>query len=387
MLKEYNYFELNREQEDIKKAAREFAENEIPKFAKSCDENEEFPWELWKKAYKNDFVGVFIDEKYGGAGYGYFENALIWEEFHRIDPGCGFATLGTTIGAETLQLNGNKEQKESYLTPLPKGEAIMAIMITEPHAGSDVAGIKTTAVKEGKHWVINGTKTFSTNGSIADYAIVLCRTEDESERHRRFSTIIVDLKSDGITRTKLRGKIGMRASDTAEIHFDNVHVPEENLMGVRGKGFYHIMDFFNRSRTWVAAQAVGAAQGALELAVRYAKERRAFGEPLSHFQTIQFKVAEMATKIEAARCLTYKAAFAIDKGKIIPELSAMAKWYAARVAVEVADECLQMHGGYGYFSDYDISRFYKDVKVLEIYEGTKEIEKWLIGRRILGVKR
>ena len=147
------------------------------------------------------------------------------------------------------------------------------------------------------------------------------------------------------------------------------------------------MDFFNRSRTWVAAQAVGAAQGALELAVRYAKERRAFGEPLSHFHTIQFKVAEMATKIEAARCLTYKAAFAIDKGKIIPELSAMAKWYAARVAVEVADECLQMHGGYGYFSDYDISRFYKDVKVLEIYEGTKEIEKWLIGRRILGVKR
>lgn len=380
-------FELTREQEDIKKAAKEFAENEIPKYAKSCDENEEFPWELWKKACKNGFVGVFIDEKYGGAGYGYFENALIWEEFHRVDPGCGFATLGTTIGAETLQLNGTEGQKESYLTPLPKGEAIMAIMITEPHAGSDVAGIKTRAVKEGEYWVINGTKTFSTNGSIADYAIVLCRTEDEGERHRRFSTIIVDLNSDGITRTKLRGKIGMRASDTAEVHFDNVHVPEENLMGVRGKGFYHIMDFFNRSRTWVAAQAVGAAQGALELAVRYAKERKAFGEPISHFQSIQFKIAEMATKIEAARCLTYKAASAIDRGKIIPELSAMAKWYAARVAVEVADDCLQIHGGYGYFSDYDISRFYRDVKVLEIYEGTKEIEKWLIGRRILGVKR
>ena len=386
MLEMYN-FELSGEQEDIKRAAREFAENEIPKYAKSCDEKEEFPWELWKKACKNGFVGVFIDEKYGGTGYGYLENALIWEEFHKVDPGCGFATLGTTIGAETLQLNGKEEQKEDFLTPLPKGEAIMAIMITEPHAGSDVAGIKTRAVKEGSYWVINGTKTFSTNGSIADYAIVLCRTEDEGERHRRFSTIIVDLNSDGITRTKLRGKIGMRASDTAEVHFDDVHVPEENLMGVRGKGFYHIMDFFNRSRTWVAAQAVGSAQGALELAVRYAKERRAFGESLSHFQAIQFKVAEMATKIEAARCLTYKAALAIDKGKVSPELSAMAKWYAARVAVEVVDECLQIHGGYGYFSDYDISRFYRDVKVLEIYEGTKEIEKWLIGRRILGVRK
>jgi len=378
--------ELTPEQVDIKNAAREFAEKEIPKYSRECDEKEEFPWKLWKDACKLGFVGVFIDEEFGGQGLGYLENALIWEEFHRVDPGCGFAALGTAIGSETLILNGNDEQKSQFLSPLPKGKAIMAIMITEPHAGSDVAGIRTAAKKEGNYWVINGTKTFSTNGSIADYAIVLCRTEEHGERHRRFSTFLVDLNSEGVSRRKLTGKLGMRASDTAEIHFDDVHVPDENLMGERGRGFYHIMDFFNRSRTWVAAQAVGAAQGALELAIRYAKERYAFGKTISHFQAIQFKIADMATKIEAARSLTYRAAAAIDRGVISPELSAMAKWYAAKVAVDVVDEALQIHGGYGYFSDYEISRFYRDVKALEIYEGTKEIEKWLIGRRMLGVK-
>jgi len=379
-------FGLTQEQIRIREEAAKFAAREIPKFSKECDEKEEFPWELWKKACSYGFVGVFIDEKYGGAGLGYFENALIWEEFHRVDPGCGFAVLGTTIGAETLLVNGNEDQKSRYLSPLPKGEAIMAIMITEPYAGSDVAGIKTKATKQGSYWVVNGTKTFSTNGSIADYGIVLCRTEDTGEKHKRFSALIVDLKAEGITRTTLKGKVGMRASNTAEIHFDNVRVPEENLMGEIGKGFYYIMDFFNRSRTWVAAQAIGVAQGALDMAIRYAKEREAFGAPIANFQSIQFKIAEMATKIEAARNLTYKACKLLDEGVVEPELSAMAKWYSAKVAVEVVDECLQIHGGYGYFSDYDISRFYRDAKVLEIYEGTKEIEKWLIGRRLLGVR-
>jgi alkylation response protein AidB-like acyl-CoA dehydrogenase len=379
--------ELTDEQRDIKNAAREFAENELPKYSKECDEKEEFPWKLWRDACKHGFVGVFIEEKYGGQGLGYFENALIWEEFHRVDPGCGFAALGTTIGAEILLLHGTEDQKEQYLSKLPTGEAIMGIMITEPHAGSDVAGIRTRAVKEGDEWVINGTKTFITNGSIADFAIVLCRTEEEGERHRRFSTFIVDLDVDGVKRNKLTGKLGMRASDTAEVHFDDVRVPEENLMGKRGRGFYHIMDFFNRSRTWVAAQAVGAAQGALELAIKYAREREAFGVRLANFQGVQFMVAEMATKIEAARCLTYEACKAIDSGNVNPELSAMAKWFAARIAVEVTDEALQIHGGYGYFNEYVISKFYRDVRVLEIYEGAREIEKWLIGRRLLGVRR
>jgi alkylation response protein AidB-like acyl-CoA dehydrogenase len=379
--------ELTDEQRDIKNAAREFAENELPKYSKECDEKEEFPWKLWRDACKHGFVGVFIEEKYGGQGLGYFENALIWEEFHRVDPGCGFAALGTTIGAEILLLHGTEDQKERYLSKLPTGEAIMGIMITEPHAGSDVAGIRTRAVKEGDEWVINGTKTFITNGSIADFAIVLCRTEEEGERHRRFSTFIVDLDVDGVKRNKLTGKLGMRASDTAEVHFDDVRVPEENLMGKRGRGFYHIMDFFNRSRTWVAAQAVGAAQGALELAIKYAREREAFGVRLANFQGVQFMVAEMATKIEAARCLTYEACKAIDSGNVNPELSAMAKWFAARIAVEVTDEALQIHGGYGYFNEYVISKFYRDVRVLEIYEGAREIEKWLIGRRLLGVRR
>ncbi|MBO8182121.1 MAG: acyl-CoA/acyl-ACP dehydrogenase [Archaeoglobus sp.] len=378
--------ELTKEQLDIKKAAREFAEREIPKYSKECDEKEEFPWDLWRDSCKHGFVGVFIDEAYKGQGYGYLENALIWEEFHGIDPGCGFATLGTTIGAETLLVNGNEDQKLTYLPPLVKGKAIMAIMVTEPQAGSDVAGIKTKAEKIGNYWVINGTKTFSTNGSIADYAIVLARTEDSGERHRRFSTFIVDLKEDGVERRKLTGKLGMRASDTAEITFKNVHVPKENLMGKRGGGFYHIMDFFNRSRTWVAAQAVGAAKGALGFAIEYSREREAFGNKIASFQAIQFKIAEMATKLEAARLLAYKAAYMLDKGEINPVFSAMAKWYAAKIAVEIVDEALQIHGGIGYFSDHPISRFYRDVKAIEIYEGTKEIEKWLIGRRILGVQ-
>ena len=378
--------ELTKEQLDIKKAAREFAEREIPKYSKECDEKEEFPWDLWRDSCKHGFVGVFIDEAYKGQGYGYLENALIWEEFHGIDPGCGFATLGTTIGAETLLVNGNEDQKLTYLPPLVKGKAIMAIMVTEPQAGSDVAGIKTKAEKIGNYWVINGTKTFSTNGSIADYAIVLARTEDSGERHRRFSTFIVDLKEDGVERRKLTGKLGMRASDTAEITFKNVHVPKENLMGKRGRGFYHIMDFFNRSRTWVAAQAVGAAKGALGFAIEYSREREAFGNKIASFQAIQFKIAEMATKLEAARLLAYKAAYMLDKGEINPVFSAMAKWYAAKIAVEIVDEALQIHGGLGYFSDHPISRFYRDVKAIEIYEGTKEIEKWLIGKRILGVQ-
>ncbi len=377
---------LTREQRDIKYAAREFAENEIPKYVRECDEREEFPRKLWKDACKHGFVGVFIDEEYGGHGLGYFENAIIWEEFHRVDPGCGFAALGTTIGAETLLLHGSEEQKEEYLPGLAKGKSIMCILITEPHAGSDVAGIKTKAVKDRDEWVINGTKTFITNGSIADFGIVLCRTEEEGKRHRKFTTFIVDLKSDGVERRKLTGKMGMRASDTAEVHFDNVRVSEEDMMGERGMGFYNIMDFFNRSRTWVAAQAVGAAQGALELAMRYVKERRAFEQPIANFQGVQFMIAEMATKIEAARCITYEACRAIDNGKVDPELSAMAKWYSARIAVEVADDALQLHGGYGYFDEYPISKFYRDVRVLEIYEGAREIEKWLIGRRLLGVR-
>ncbi len=377
--------ELDREQEDVKLAAREFAEREIPKFSKSCDEREEFPWKLWKKASKHGFVGVFIDKKYDGRELGYFDNALIWEEFHRVDPGCGFAALGTTIGAETLELNGSEGLKEKYLPHLPKGEAIMAIMVTEPGAGSDVAGIDSKAVKEGGYWVLNGTKMFSTNGSIADYAVVLCRTEDHGERYTRFSTFIVDLKSDGIKRVKLRGKLGMRASDTAEVHFEDVYVPKENLMGKRGRGFHHVMDFFNRSRTWVAAQAVGVAQGALEMAVKCAREKKVSGTPLSNFQAIQFRVAEMATEIEAARALTHKVCIAIDRREVIPELSAMAKWYAAKICMEVVDGCLQIYGRDGCFSDCDISRFSRDAKALEIYEGTKEIEKWLIGRKILGV--
>ena len=377
-------FNLTEEQKDIIKAAREFAEGEFPAFAQECDRREEFPKELWKKACKLGFVGAFIPESYGGGGLRFLEQSLIIEEFWRVDPGVS-AILGTTFGSEMILLFGTEEQKKRWLPPLPRGEAITGAAITEPNAGSDVSSIATTAILKGDEYSIDGTKTFITNGTLANFLQVLCVTEpDAKSLHDRFSVLTVETNRNGYEANKLKNKLGIRASDTAEISFSDVRVPRENLIGLKGKGFQQFMVFFDHTRLAVCAQAIGLAQGAMEQAINHVRERRQFGKPLASFQVTQFKIAEMATRIEAGRNLYQKAACLLDQGRVEPHLIAMAKWFTGEIAVRVADEALQMHGGYGFIGDYNIERFYRDSKIVEIYEGTKEIEKTIIARALLG---
>lgn len=376
--------ELNREQLDIRKAAREFAEGEFRERAKEFDEKEDFDLSIWKKACENGFVGTFIKEEYDGAGLGYFEHSLISEEFWRVDPGCGQAVLSCTFGSEMIQAFGSEELKKKYLPPLVNGEAIMGFGITEADAGSDAAGIKTRAEKIGDKYIINGSKMFTTNGSLANYLLLFCLTDpDEKNTHKRHSAILIDTNQPGYEATKIHGKLGIRASNTTEISLSNVEAPLTNLVGKQGQGFYQLMDFFNKTRNHVAAQGVGVAQGALELAISHVKKRKAFGGTLSRLQGIQFMLAEMATRIEAARSLYWRAAHSVDKGKPDPMLISMAKWNAGDTAVYATNQALQLHGGYGYISEYDIQRFYRDAKIVEIYEGSKEVEKAIIGAELL----
>ena len=378
-------FELSKEQRDIVKAAREFALGEFPDRAAEFDREETFDLGLWRKACDLGFVGIFIDEAYGGAGMGFLEYCLINEEFWAVDPGMSQAILSTTFGSELLGLFGSEDQRQQIFPQLVSGEAIMATAITEPDAGCDVTGAVTSAVKEGDEWLINGSKMFITNGDLAKYVLVFCMTDPENpSRHGRHSFILVPTDTPGYESTKIRGKLGIRASDTAELSFNNVRVPITNLVGKEGEGFHELMAFFNRTRLHICAQAVGLARGALEEAIRYTKNRRQFGEALASFQVTQFKIAEMATWIRASRNLYYQAAWSVDRGKIDHALIAMAKWFSAEMAVRCADEALQMHGGYGYIDEYKVQRLYRDAKILEIYEGTKEMEKTIVARSILG---
>jgi alkylation response protein AidB-like acyl-CoA dehydrogenase len=378
-------FELTNRQKQICLSAREFAEGEFPEIAREYDRREEFPRDLWKKACQLGFIGLFIKKEYGGLGLGFLEFAMVMEEFWRVDPGCGNILL-TAFGSELIQLYGTEEQKRKYLPPLTKGEAIMGTAITEPDAGSDILSILTFAKKDGNEYVINGSKQFITNGSIANYLALFCLVHPEAEsRLKRFGVILVETDRPGFGAIKLTGKMGIRASDTAEIRLSDVRVPRENLIGEKeGEGFPQIMQLFNINRVIAASQGVGVAQGALDKAVRHVKQRKQFGHPIGAFQAVQFKIAEMASWVEAARALTYKAGWMLDHGKVDPKLISMAKWIAGEVGVKVTNDALQLHGGYGYIAEYDIERFYRDAKIVEIYEGTKEIEKNTIAREILG---
>ena len=377
-------FTLNKEQVDIQKAAREFAEGEFRDIAAECDLQEKFPRELFKKAAELGFVGVFIDEEYGGAGLGFLEHALITEEFWRVDPGLGQQFVSIPFGAEVLMMYGTEEQKKKYLPLVPEGNAIMGFAITEPDAGSDAGAGTTSAILEGDEWVLNGSKVMIGNGSSADFMLVFCLTDPDSEKKsRRHSIILVETDRKGYEADQMHGKMGLRASDTSSIYFTDLRVPKENLIGERGRGFSQLMNFFDRSRAWVGSQGVGLAQGAMEMAIEHVKNRQQFGRPLASFQVTQFKIAEMATKIELARTLVYRACWMVDHGKLETAIVAMSKWNAGRMAVEVVDEALQLHGGYGYFNEQPIERFYRAAKVLEIYEGTKEVEKIIIGRSLL----
>lgn len=378
-------FNLNREQKEIVRAAKEFAQGEFPEVAAEFDRQETFDLKLWEKACDLGFVGVFIPEAYGGAGMGYFEHCLITEEFWAVDPGCGQAILSATFGAEMLSIFGSEEQKQAILPDLAEGRAMLATGITESDAGSDPTQAVTTAVKDGDEWVINGSKMFITNGDYAKNVLVFCVTDpDHPSRHNRHSFILVERDRQGFASTKIRGKLGIRASDTSELAFSEVRVPAANLVGAEGKGFAQLMELFNRARLHICAQGVGLARACLEDSIRHVKQRRQFDQPLAAFQATQLKIAEMATNIRAARNLYYNAAWSVDQGKVDHGLIAMAKWFSARMAVEAADEAVQMHGGYGYIDEFRVQRLYRDAKILEIYEGAREVEKLIVARTLLG---
>jgi alkylation response protein AidB-like acyl-CoA dehydrogenase len=380
-------FNLTKEQIDIQKAAREFAEGELRPVARDLDAREAFDDRLWKKAAQLGFLAVFVDEKYGGLGLGYLEQCLIVEEFARVDLGIAHALESTFFGTQLIQSAGNEKQKEKYLPPICRGEMRMGVAITEPDAGSDVTSVTTEATKDGGGYVVNGNKIFITNATLADFLIVLCVTNpDHPKKHDRFSTILVETSRSGYEANVLHGKLSLRPSNTGEVAFKGVRVPLDNLLGKEGKGFYNLMEFFNRTRVQVAALGVGTAQGALDKAVAYVRRREQFGSPLGAFQLVQGKIAEMVTMTEAARSLCYRAASKLDSKSPDTALSSMAKWYCAEVAVKVADEAIQLHGGYGILEEYDVAHYWRNAKVLEIFEGSKEIEKIIIGRKILGTR-
>jgi len=379
-------FKLNKEQEAIQKAAREFAKGEFDKeIALEHERSHTFPSEIWKKACELGFMGIHYPEKYGGQEYGIFENALVAEEFCRQDSGIGVALSLADFSSEIILRCGTEEQKERYLIPLTKGEAISSGGFTEPNHGSDITLMDTTAIKEGDAYKINGVKTFITNGTIGDFVIVLCQTDFEAKPpYRGQSVIIVEKGTPGYSTADVGEKMGIKMTSTGELSFTDVRVPLSQLVGQENRGFYQVLEFFDESRIEIAAQALGIAEGAFDRALAYCKERVQFGKKLAQFQITQHKLADMAAKIELASLIVYKSAWNFDQGRIDPKLTSIAKMCAARTAVEVADEAIQLLGGYGYMLEYEVERFYRDAKITEIYEGTKEIQKNTIASAILG---
>ena len=378
-------FALSDEQKQIREEVRRFAENEVAPVAKEYDVAEKYPHEVMDKAAEMGMLGSIIPMEYGGAGYNNLESAIITEELFAVDPGIGLCITSASFGAHAIMEYGTDDQKERFLSPIAEGEAIMGAAISEPDTGSDVSSVSTRAEKDGDEWVINGNKMWITNGSVGDYYVVLCETDPDADgRYNGFSQIVVEADRDGFESEKITGKLGIRSSDTAELILNDVRVPDENLVGTRGMGFLQQMQFFDETRTAVAAQGVGIAKGASEAALSYAEEREQFGREIGEFQAIQHKLAEMHTETEAARNLTYKAAWNVDQGEDITKLASMAKEFASRVAVDVANEAVQIHGGSGFVNDFPVERFYRDAKITQIYEGTTEIQKNIIARELLG---
>ncbi|GAA0535277.1 acyl-CoA dehydrogenase family protein [Halorubrum ejinorense] len=378
-------FQLTDEQRQLREEVRKFADEEIKPVATEYDVEEEYPYEIMDKAADMGLLAPHVPVEYGGIGYSSLENAILTEELFAADPGIGLCISSAGFGAEALMEFGTEAQKERVLPEVTAGDAVMGSAISEPQAGSDVTSVATRAEKDGDEWVINGSKMWITNGTVADYFVVVCETDpDIDDRYSGYSQILVEGDRDGLTRDKITGKLGIRASDTAELRFDDVRVPEENLIGQRGMGFLQLMQFFDETRTAVAAQGVGIARGAAERALEYAEEREQFGRSISDFQAIKHKLSEMHTNTEAARWLTYRSAWAVDnEAGDLTALASMAKEFASRTAVEVADEAVQVHGGAGFVNDHDVERLYRDAKITQIYEGTTEIQKNIIARELL----
>jgi alkylation response protein AidB-like acyl-CoA dehydrogenase len=380
-------FTFTDEQKHLRKSVRAFAEGEIAPHVMEWDESSHFPLELLPKLAEMGLLGVLFPEEYGGAGLGYIEYATVIEELSRVD-----GSIGLTVAAHnSLCTNhiykfANTAQKLKYLVPLAQGKKLGAWSLTEPEAGSDAGGTRTTAVRDGKHWVLNGAKTFTTNGQFADICVAMAVTDRSRDSHG-ISAFILEKGTPGFRPGKKENKLGMRASDTSEVIFSDCRVPAENLLGPEGEGFTSSLKILDGGRVSIAALALGMAQGALEAATRYAKQRKQFGQAISEFQAIQFKLADMATQVEAARLLVYQAAWLADRKDVrFTRESSMAKLFASEVAVHVANECVQIHGGYGFIKDYPAEKYYRDVKLCTIGEGTSEIQKLVIARQLLGKK-
>ena len=378
-------FKLTEEQQMLKDMCRDFAEKEIMPKADTWNKTGEFPTEIFKKMAELDLMGLLISEEYGGSNAGTVAYVAAMEEIARADQSVA-ATWNAhiTIGSVAFQYFGTEEQKKKYLIPLAKGEKLGAFGLTEANAGSDARGIKTKAVLEGNEWVINGTKCFITNvGTPLSYGvIILAITGEDAKGNKKFSAFIVPKEAKGFTIGKRYEKIGWHAVDTRELVFEDCRIPKENLIGSEGEGLKQFLEVLDVGRVSIAAVAIGLAQRAFELALSHSQERVQFGKPICKNQAIQFKLADMATKIELARLITYKAAWLRDNNLPYAKEAAMAKTYASEAAVRVSEEAVQIHGGYGYTDEYVISRFYRDSKVLTIGEGTNEIQRMVIARLI-----
>ncbi len=376
-------FGLTDEQKMIRKVVRDFAKKEVDPIAAEIDETCEFPMENVKKMAEAHMLGIPFPQEYGGAGSDTLSYIIAVEEFSYFCSTHGvILSAHTSLGAHPIYKYGTEEQKEKYLVPLAKGDKLGAFGLTEPNAGTDAAGQKTTAVLDGDEYVLNGSKIFITNAGVADTFIIMAMT-DTSKGTRGISAFIVDRETPGFSVGKKEDKMGINASDTRELIFKDCRIPKENLLGKEGYGFRIAMETLDGGRIGISAQALGIARRALDEAIQYSKEREQFGRSISKFQVTQFKLAEMATKVEAATNLVYKAAIAKDTQKVFSVEAAMAKYYASDIAMEVAREAVQILGGYGYMKEYPVERLLRDAKITEIYEGTTEVQKMVIGGSLL----
>ena len=376
-------FLLNEEQLQLKKSVREFAEREIGPNVMKWDETSEFPMATVKELGKLGLMGTIFPQEYNGAGMGYVEYVTAIEELSRVDASVGIIVAAhTSLCSNHIFLAGSEAQKKKYVSQLATGDCIGAWGLTEPSSGSDAGSARMTAVKSKGGWVLNGSKTFITNGHYADFAVVIAVTDRAAHTHG-LSAFVVEKGTKGFRPGKKENKLGLRASDTSELIFEDCFIPSENLVGKEGDGFIDAMRVLDGGRISIAALALGIAEGAYEAALKYSKQRKQFGKPISEFQGIQWKLADMATEIEAAKLLTFRAASMKDAGLKTTQESSMAKLYASEVAVRCANEGVQIHGGYGFIKDYPAEKFYRDVKLCTIGEGTSEIQRLVIARQLL----
>jgi alkylation response protein AidB-like acyl-CoA dehydrogenase len=375
-------FTLNENQEMIAKMVRDFGTKHIRPKMMEWDESQEFPVEVFKKLGELGLMGVLIPEEYGGSGFGYFEYVTAIEELSKIDGSIGLSMAAhNSLCSGHIMYFGNEEQKKKYLTKLASAEWIGAWGLTEPNTGSDAGNMKTVAVKDGDYWIINGAKNFITHGKSGNVCVLIARTSEPGS-HRSATAFIIEKGAPGFSHGRKENKLGMRASETTELIFDNCRVHKDQVLGTDGDGFIQAMKVLDGGRISIAALSLGIAQGAYEAALKYSQEREQFGKSISSFQGISFKLADMATEIEAARLLIYRAADMKNKGLNVTKESAMAKYYASEVAVKVANDALQIFGGYGYTKDYPAEKFYRDAKLCTIGEGTSEIQKIVIAKQL-----